>query len=291
MGVRGPTRDFLTVHSDSRLWSEVELCPGDVVISTPPKSGTTWMQGIVASLVWPDGDLPGVPFDLSPWLDMRFSDATRLNDLFDAQQHRHIIKTHSPADAIPLDDDCRYIAVFRDPRDVVMSWANHRTSMAPEVIEGLNALAAADGVAPLDPVWNGDLDVLIGELDHEFDLAGHLASWWPLRDDPNVLILHYEDLLADCGTVMRRIASFLDIEIGDDRWDAVVERCGLERMREHGRESETMAAAFRGGADSFFHQGTNDRWRGALTDDQLARLDALTADLPADARDWLVRRA
>ena len=291
MGVRGPTREFLTVHSDSRLWTEVELRPGDIIISTPPKSGTTWMQGIVASLLWPDGDLPGVPFDLSPWLDMRFSQALEMNQLLADQDHRHFIKTHSPADAIPLDDDCSYIAVYRDPRDVVMSWANHRSAMAPEVIEGLNAMAAEDGVAPLDPVWNGNIEVLIDELDHEFDLGGHLASWWPLRDRPNVLLLHYEDLLADCGTVMRRIAEFLDITIADDQWERVVERCGLERMREHGRESETMAGAFRGGADSFFHRGTNERWRDVLTEDQLERVAALTDVVPTDAQDWLVRRA
>lgn len=290
MGVRGPTRDFVTVHSDSRLWAEVALSPGDIVISTPPKSGTTWMQGIVASLLWPDGDLPGVPFDLSPWLDMRFSDAGGLNELLDGQRHRHIIKTHSPADAIPLDDDCRYIAVYRDPRDVVMSWANHRSVMAAEVVEGLNALAAADGVAPLDPVWNGDIDVLIDELQHEFDLGGHLASWWPLRDHPNVLLLHYEELLADCGGVMNRIADFLGVAISDEQWDGVIERCGIERMREHGRESETMAVAFRGGADSFFHQGTNERWRDVLTAEQLERVASLTADLPTDALRWLVRR-
>ena len=290
MGVRGPTRDFVTVHSDSRQWSEVDRRPGDIVISTPPKSGTTWMQGIVASLLWPDGDLPGVPFDLSPWLDMRLSRGADVNEHLAEQQHRRFIKTHSPADAIPIDDECSYIAVYRDPRDVVMSWANHRSAMTSEIIEGLNALAAEDGVAPLDPVWNGDIDVLIDELDHDFDLGGHLASWWPLRDRPNVLVLHYDDLLADCGSVMRRIADFLGITISDEQWNGVVERCGLERMREHGRESETMAMVFRDGADSFFHQGTNDRWRDALTDEQLDRVAALTADLPPEALAWLVRR-
>ena len=89
---------------------------------------------------------------------------------------------------------------------------------------------------------------------------------------------------------MNRIADFLGVAISDEQWDGVIERCGIERMREHGRESETMAVAFRGGADSFFHQGTNERWRDALTAEQLERVASLTANLPTDALRWLVRR-
>lgn len=32
---------------DSRRWEEIEHRPGDIVISTSMKAGTTWMQGII----------------------------------------------------------------------------------------------------------------------------------------------------------------------------------------------------------------------------------------------------
>jgi len=42
------------------------------------------------------------------------------------------------------------------------------------------------------------------------------------------------------------------------------------------------------GADSFFHKGTNGRWRDVLTPAQLERYDAMIAEgLPADAAQWL----
>src|SRR5215211_5942722 len=75
----------------------------------------------------------------------------RLDDMIarvDAIPHRRFIKTHSPADCTPIFTECRYLAVYRDGRDALVSWANHRRKMRREVIEALSTLAARDGVAP-----------------------------------------------------------------------------------------------------------------------------------------------
>jgi hypothetical protein len=42
------------------------------------------------------------------------------------------------------------------------------------------------------------------------------------------------------------------------------------------------------GVASFFHSWTNGRWRGVITDEQIARIDRAVAELPADAAEWLV---
>lgn len=288
MGVRAPTRDWVTVISDSRVWHGFERRPGDIVISTPPKSGTTWMQGIVAAVLWPGGDVPGVPFELGQWIDRRRPRDQDVRSDLAAQRHRRFIKTHCPADAIPLDDACSYITVHRDLRDVTMSWANHRTTWRAEMIEQLNELSADDaGVTPMDPVWNGDVDRLIEELVTEFDLGGNLRSWWELRDRSNVLFVHFNDLLIDLEGEARRVAEFLGQPVTEEQWPGVVEGCTIDRMREAGRRSEGLDFVFAGGADSFFNRGTNGRWRGVLTDDQLGRLASMSASLPPDAAEWL----
>ena len=45
---------------DSNRWDGFELRPGDIIISTPPKCGTTWTQMICALLILqePVGSLP-----------------------------------------------------------------------------------------------------------------------------------------------------------------------------------------------------------------------------------------
>jgi len=287
MRVRAPTRDLVTVHTDSRAWHDFERRPTDIIIGTPPKSGTTWMQGIVAAILWPDGDVPGIPFELSPWLDFRRPPEHDVRPVLATQDHRRFIKTHAPADAIPLDDACCYITVHRDLRDVTMSWANHRAKMRAEAIEMLNELASGDDVTPLDPVWNGDFDALIDELATDFALGDNLRSWWAVRDRPNVLFVHFNDLLEDLEGESRRIASFLGQPVSNDQWPGIVERCTIDRMRETGRASERIGLAFEAGADSFFNRGTNGRWQGELSDAQLDRLAAMTSSLPPDATEWL----
>ena len=55
---------------DSSRWDGFELRAGDIIISTPPKCGTTWTQMICALVVLQEAELP-LPLDtLSPWLDM-----------------------------------------------------------------------------------------------------------------------------------------------------------------------------------------------------------------------------
>jgi hypothetical protein len=63
---------------DSSRWDGFELRPGDIIISTPPKCGTTWMQMICALVVLGEPELP-LPLDtLSPWIASWDSDLVEL---------------------------------------------------------------------------------------------------------------------------------------------------------------------------------------------------------------------
>jgi hypothetical protein len=47
---------------------------------------------------------------------------------------------------VPIFEECKYIVVYRDGRDALMSWANHRGAMRPEVIDFVNATGAEEGL-------------------------------------------------------------------------------------------------------------------------------------------------
>ena len=58
--------------------------------------------------------------DVSPWIDCRFVEP--IEDTLariEAQQHRRFLKSHLPADGLPLFDAVRYIHVARDGRDAL----------------------------------------------------------------------------------------------------------------------------------------------------------------------------
>jgi aryl sulfotransferase len=298
MGMRPPGRRYQHAIFDSGRWERFEPRSTDIVVATSMKAGTTWMQGILASLLWPAGDPPAFFGTVSPWLDNRLDPIEDTLALLEAQQHRRFIKTHTAADGLPVFDEVRYVVVGRDGRDVFMSMINHWDKMRHGVIRIMNELAG-DEVADF-PIWHGDVHAFFdsfiskGSFPWEGDGAPwwshfhHCATWWDLRGEPNVLFVHYNDLLADLEAEMRRVADFCDIQIQEASWPAVVERCRLDEMREEARRAEHLAAGFVGGADSFFYKGSNGRWREVLTEDELSRYRQRVREVLApDAATWL----
>ena len=74
---------------------------------------------------------------------------------------------------------------------------------------------------------------------------------------------------------MRRIADFLGISVSPEVWPSLVEAAGFDAMR---RDGEVLmggaAAGFQDGSRTFFHKGTNERWRGHFREEDLALYDA-----------------
>jgi aryl sulfotransferase len=281
-------RPYRTAVFDNRRWQRFAHRPGDIFVCTPPKCGTTWMQTILVSLLFPDGDAPEPVMVLSQWLEAEFNPIEELIARFEAQTHRRVIKTHTPADGIPWFPDAKYVFVARDGRDAFMSMCNHMDRFKKELREGLNARALADGVPPM-PDWDGDVHAFFPRWLENAGLLAHVDTFWKLRSEPNLLLVHYADLKADLSGEMRRVADFAGIEVPAAKWPAVVERCTFDAMRARPDEIGTFWN-FEGGAQSFLFKGTNGRWRDVLTDAEVAAYRRRATEiLPADAGSWLER--
>ena len=87
---------------DSARWDGFEFRPSDVVISTPPKCGTTWTQMLCALLIFDGPDFPAPLSELSPWLDQTIRRLDDVRAMYGSQRHRRFIKTHLPIDGLPL---------------------------------------------------------------------------------------------------------------------------------------------------------------------------------------------
>jgi aryl sulfotransferase len=281
-------RPYRTAVYDNRRWSHFSHRPNDIFVCTPPKCGTTWTQTIVASLLFPDGDHPEPVMTLSPWLEAEFYPLDEVMARLAAQTHRRFIKSHTPADGIPIFPDAKYIFVARDGRDAFMSFCHHREVFSETARSKLNVRALADGVPPMPP-WDGDVHGFFKIWLMMGDVFNHVASFWKLRGDPNLLFVHYNDLKADLGGEMRRIAEFLDIDVPAEKWPAAVERCTFEAMKANGERVGTFWN-FEGGSQSFLFKGTNGRWRDVLTPAELDAYEKRVAELlPPEAAAWLER--
>jgi hypothetical protein len=127
--------------------------PGDIVISTPAKCGTTWLQMICALEIFKSAAF-GRPLDqVSPWLDVLLRPLTAVLADLEAQAHRRFIKTHTPLDGLPFDDRVTYLCASRDPRDVAVSLDSHASNGATSSHH--NSAEPAPGGAQIKPMPPG----------------------------------------------------------------------------------------------------------------------------------------
>lgn len=97
---------------DSTRWERFIPRDDDIIISTPYKSGTTWMQEIVLHLVFLDQRIP-YREEVSPWLDARFRPVNEVLSQLENQRHRRFIKTHLALDGLPYRPQIKHIVVGR----------------------------------------------------------------------------------------------------------------------------------------------------------------------------------
>ena len=289
---------------DSNRWQWFSPRVGDIIISSPPKCGTTWMQMICALLVFQRTTFDRSLDLISPWLEMQTRQIGDVIADLEAQQHRRFIKSHTPLDGLPADDAVTYICVARDPRDVAISWAHHADNIdlralftARDRAVGNDDLAEMyrdwkpPPTEPLARFWHWVDQTTTGELTRvNLDSTmHHFATFWDAREQPNVVLAHYADLERDLEGEMRRIAHRLDIEIDDDRFSDLVAAAGLDTMRE--RADELAPDATLGVLQSnraFFRGGGTGQWHALLDDAGCRRYAERVEQLaPTDLIEWV----
>ncbi|MEV7323137.1 sulfotransferase domain-containing protein [Streptomyces sp. NPDC093970] len=302
-----PSRVYRSELLDSTRWNSFTPRPGDIVISTATKAGTTWTQRIVASLIFQTVRLPRPLMELSPWLDMAMVPLPDVLAALDRQPHRRFIKTHLPLDALPFHPDVRYVVVGRDLRDLALSTHHHARSMSspgPRAALAAAVRAHGDG-APASlrlPEVPEDVHAFWREFftrsAYPWESDGwpynspthHLGSWWEHRAEPNICLLHYQDMLDDLEGQTRRLADFLGIAVDDRTLPALVRACTFAEMK--AKKDEIWDSGLTGsalGTWDFFHKGTSGQWRAQCSEAELALHERALRRLPEDLRRWLVR--
>jgi aryl sulfotransferase len=289
---------YQSSDEDSARWDGFPFRPGDIVISTRSKSGTTWVQMICALLIFQTPELPAPLPALSPWLDWLIVPRERVIADLEAQRHRRFIKTHTPLDGIVLDPRATYLVVARHPLDMAVSLFHQsrnldRTRMA-ELIGGPAPAATEQPVVrPLHDSLISWIDRDVAPADALDSLPGvlwHLTDAWHRRHDENVLLVHYADLATDLDGEMRRIAGRLGITVPADRWDVLVEAATFTQMRARARDLAPDPAGILKDRDAFFRRGSSGAGRELLTDAEFAHyLDRAAQLAPPDMLTWLNR--
>lgn len=293
-------RRYRSVVADSARWEGFEFREGDIVISTPPKCGTTWTQMLVALLVFGSSDLPRPLSEISLWLDMQLASKEDVFARLEAQTHRRFIKSHTALHGLPYDERVTYICVGRDPRDVAVSCRHHMANIDLDQFLKLREQAVGlEDLAELVPQQKEPMDPIVEYLMTDFEsdnvnvmslsyVLHHLQSFWDRRDDPRITLFHYSDLQADLPGQLQRLAGVLEIPLSEAKATELASAASFAAMRDNAEMvAPNSDARIWRSTSEFFHRGSNGQWREAFDDELLQRYDERAAALAtADLRAW-----
>lgn len=186
----------------------------DVFISPFGKSGTTWLQQITHGLR-SHGDMSFEEItEVTPWIEI--ADAFGWDLSADHSFSPRIFKSHMDYASIPKGG--KYIVSFRNPLTQIVSFYRF-----------------------MENWWFEEGAVSLEEFAHEITLKDpaasgyffHLGTWIAQHENPNVLLLTYEGMLADFDSCLNRIAQFLKIDLDDELRRIITKQSSRAFMLEH----------------------------------------------------------
>lgn len=151
------------------------------------------------------------------------------------------------------------IGIIRDPRDVAVSYARHFGFSPGEAIATM--ARAENSTAPSAKMVKQYLG----------NWSAHVRSWAEARDFP-VLMLRYEDMMADPAAAFTKVLSHIGMPVEADRLARAIRFSDFDEMQR--QEANATFVERSGKSEKFFHTGTSGQWRdGGLTDDLVARIE------------------
>jgi hypothetical protein len=219
---------------------EFEPRPTDIYISSYPRSGTTLTQWILYLLAHEERPDPDHLTKVSPWFERSLAIGELSAEDFARFDSPRVFKSHLPRQWLP--NGGRYIYVERNVEDVLVSYYHF-----------YRAYLGFRG--SLNDFYRRFMEGRV-QYGSWFD---HVAAWRAHADDPDVLILHYEDLLADRRRSIEKLLDFLGWQRDERSVDRAVVESGFDAMkrRESVFDHATALLLERGvSPQSFLRSGT-----------------------------------
>ncbi|XP_014681220.1 PREDICTED: sulfotransferase family cytosolic 1B member 1-like isoform X2 [Priapulus caudatus] len=245
----------------------LEVYPEDVWVITYPKCGTTWTQEIVW-LVCNNADTETAnaveldtrfPFFEYPFINRR--------PTIRKMPSPRLIKTHLALPVLPyqiVEKKPKIIYTMRNPKDTCVSMYHFIKMLTPFNYKGNFEEFAKEFF----------MGVTVGHG----SFWDHHRDYWRLKDEMNILILKYEDLITDLAKEVKKIAAFLDKELTEEQVQTIVEHCTFKTMKNNSasNQSHMQNIGFtRAGMGDFMRKGKIGDWKNYFTPELNNMVDQL----------------
>ncbi len=252
----------------------------DVLITTAPKAGTTWMQQILHQMrIGGDTNFNSID-EVVPWLERPRSGKSwqQVLEYYDSLPSPRLFKTHCTAEQTPGIGTARIILTLRDPRDCCVSFYHHIMNMTDEArqLAGLEAPQSFEQ-----------------HVDNWLEFAAwyrNVSSWWPYRENEKVLMLRYADLKKDISGSVDIIALFLGWALTKEHKETVLEYSSFDWMKAHdekfSQQMQSSSPLFK--PSQFIRQGKVGSYKELLTPDLERRImERARAELETECLTYL----
>mmetsp|Transcript_28310 Transcript_28310/g.56501 ORF Transcript_28310/g.56501 Transcript_28310/m.56501 type:complete len:293 (+) Transcript_28310:120-998(+) len=210
--------------------------PTDVVISVPGKSGTTWTMNIVYQLrTHGNRNFDDIYSELT-WIevmdtpDSTEEDMIRKIDGMPTDPHPRGFKSHASPPTLPFREDVKYVVVARNPEEALVSLKTFLSKHSEEFLEYWGM--TKDGF--FFPDFTSYYEGFVKPSGFDTNLFRFVSNWWPLRNEPNVLMMHYSDMVKDHEGSVKKISDFLDYgPYTEEEWRAILQLTSFSWMKRH----------------------------------------------------------
>jgi len=222
----------------------------NIIIVGYPKSGNTWATRLVAELI----KCPVAGFlDEPDNKDIVIEGAERKSLYAAFKAHHTIDKLVKSPTAIH-----KVICIVRDPRDIAVSGAHFfkklNTFRSETILDNFDAM--------VETLCHGSSYAAWCNTAWSQHVTGYLSNYSDL-----LIIIRYEDLIADGLKQLRRIAAFLNVDRTDTEIQECINKQHFEVIKKNAFEKGDLKNF------DFLREGKSEQYRQALTVAQIRRIE------------------
>ncbi|XP_061692486.1 sulfotransferase 6B1 [Syngnathoides biaculeatus] len=225
----------------------------DILLAAYPKCGFNWMVGLLKKILT-QATGRNIETNDPPLVEFFGPDVA---EVMDGMASPRLLGTHMHPDNIPPSfyaKKTKMLVIFRNPKDTLVSYYH---------------FCNGNPVLPSAASWDAFYeDFLSGEVGWG-SYFEHAMAWEKKMDDPDVMIVTYEQLKQDLDDGVRRISSFLAAELTDDQVRLVSDGSTFAAMKENSQASHGMMG------NVFFRKGEVGDWRNHFSEEQSLRMDQM----------------